>query len=245
MKLSHAVIGLTALLLCVSTSSLARSNRRHDWDQQLDLAEKAILAGKYRAAREQMIATARGMTGYLGPGKGGEILYGLVALHRALAEAGLGNEDDAHWYYQVALAFNPLLADYGLDRFGEPGRFLLEMGASTAFVSADAAAADKYRGGASSTTPRVVTPPKAKKRPKPNFPYGAGYFRVSGPLIVQVIVSEDGRPTYPNVLESLQAASLTWVALEAVRKWRFEPARVNGEPVAVYYNVTVNYRFRK
>jgi outer membrane biosynthesis protein TonB len=31
-------------------------------------------------------------------------------------------------------------------------------------------------------------------------------------------------------------------AVEAVRKWRFEPATLNGEPVAVYYNFTLNFR---
>lgn len=30
-------------------------------------------------------------------------------------------------------------------------------------------------------------------------------------------------------------------ALEAVREWKFEPATLDGEPVAVYYNLTINF----
>ena len=31
-------------------------------------------------------------------------------------------------------------------------------------------------------------------------------------------------------------------ALEAVRQWKFEPARKDGQPVAVLVNVEVNFR---
>jgi TonB family protein len=31
-------------------------------------------------------------------------------------------------------------------------------------------------------------------------------------------------------------------AIEAVRKWKFEPAMKNGQPVAVQVNVEVNFR---
>jgi TonB family protein len=31
-------------------------------------------------------------------------------------------------------------------------------------------------------------------------------------------------------------------AIEAVRQWKFDPARKNGQPVAVQINVEVNFR---
>ena len=31
-------------------------------------------------------------------------------------------------------------------------------------------------------------------------------------------------------------------ALDAIRTWRFEPARFKGEPVNVYYTLTVNFK---
>jgi periplasmic protein TonB len=35
---------------------------------------------------------------------------------------------------------------------------------------------------------------------------------------------------------------LDQAALDAVRQWKFEPATRAGEPVDVYYNLTVNFR---
>jgi hypothetical protein len=33
-------------------------------------------------------------------------------------------------------------------------------------------------------------------------------------------------------------------AFEAVGRWRFRPGALNGAPVAVYYNLTVNFRIQ-
>jgi protein TonB len=34
---------------------------------------------------------------------------------------------------------------------------------------------------------------------------------------------------------------LDTAAAEAVKKWKFKPATLNGKPVDVYYNLTVNF----
>jgi outer membrane biosynthesis protein TonB len=31
-------------------------------------------------------------------------------------------------------------------------------------------------------------------------------------------------------------------ALDAIRQWKFKPGTLNGNPVPVYYNLTVNFR---
>ncbi len=37
---------------------------------------------------------------------------------------------------------------------------------------------------------------------------------------------------------------LDQAAVDAIKKWRFEPATLHGKPVAVYYNLTVNFRLQ-
>ncbi len=37
---------------------------------------------------------------------------------------------------------------------------------------------------------------------------------------------------------------LTESAVETVKKWKFKPATLNGEPVAVYYSLTVSFRLQ-
>jgi hypothetical protein len=59
--------------------------------------------------------------------------------------------------------------------------------------------------------------------------------------VVQLVIDETGRTRRPTVDTPLPTATLTWVALEAVKTWRFEPARKDGEPTPVYYNLAINY----
>jgi len=60
-------------------------------------------------------------------------------------------------------------------------------------------------------------------------------------LLLQVIVETDGRLRDVRVVRSL-GFGLDEKALEAVRQWRFDPARKNGQPVAVVVNIEVNFR---
>jgi TonB family protein len=56
-----------------------------------------------------------------------------------------------------------------------------------------------------------------------------------------VIVGPDGRPHEMRVSRSL-GFGLDEKALEAVKQWRFEPAKKDGRPVAVQINIEVNFR---
>ena len=56
-----------------------------------------------------------------------------------------------------------------------------------------------------------------------------------------LIVGPDGRPHDIRVSRSL-GMGLDEKAIEAVRQWKFEPARKNGQPVAVQINVEVDFR---
>ena len=53
--------------------------------------------------------------------------------------------------------------------------------------------------------------------------------------------SPDGRTYEVRVQRSL-GMGLDEKAIAAVRMWRFEPARKNGQPVAVQVNVEVNFQ---
>jgi hypothetical protein len=38
---------------------------------------------------------------------------------------------------------------------------------------------------------------------------------------------------------------LTETAIESLLQWTFEPATLDGKPVAVYYNLTFNFRLQE
>jgi TonB family protein len=59
--------------------------------------------------------------------------------------------------------------------------------------------------------------------------------------VLWVVVGPDGRPRDVRVSRSL-GLGLDEKAMDAVRSWKFEPARKDGQPVAVQINVEVNFR---
>jgi len=56
-----------------------------------------------------------------------------------------------------------------------------------------------------------------------------------------LVVSPEGKPLEIRVQRAL-GMGLDEKAVEAVRQWRFEPAKLNGRAVPVQINVEVNFR---
>ena len=76
--------------------------------------------------------------------------------------------------------------------------------------------------------------------PDPHYPEEARHARVQGVVILQTIIDTVGNVTDVRILKGLPSG-LTEAAVEAVSSWRFKPATLEGEPVAVYYLVTVSF----
>ena len=85
-----------------------------------------------------------------------------------------------------------------------------------------------------------VLAPKRIYSPDPHYPEEARHARIQGVVILQTIINTAGAVTDVKVLKGLPSG-LTEAAVEAVSSWRFEPATLEGKPVAVYYLVTVSF----
>jgi protein TonB len=59
-------------------------------------------------------------------------------------------------------------------------------------------------------------------------------------LELEAIIGKDGTIEELKVLKGHPV--LVKAALEAVRQWRYEPTLLNGEPVAVITEITVNFK---
>jgi len=90
-----------------------------------------------------------------------------------------------------------------------------------------------------------VQPPRIIQKTPPRFPEGLRQMGVSGNLMVETIIGKDGVPRSPLLVNANGVGpAMKYVALDAVRNWRFEPARLDGEPVKVYYVLTVNFKYK-
>lgn len=85
-----------------------------------------------------------------------------------------------------------------------------------------------------------VAAPNKISAPQPQYTEIARKARIQGVVIVQAIINKQGNVTDVKVLKGLPMG-LDQAAVEAIRKWKFEPATLNGKPVDVYYNLTVNF----
>jgi protein TonB len=73
----------------------------------------------------------------------------------------------------------------------------------------------------------------------PLYPEIARSARVSGIVILEAILAEDGTVRDVRILRSV--ALLDAAAVAAVREWRFTPTLLNGTPVPVVMTVTVAF----
>ena len=86
-----------------------------------------------------------------------------------------------------------------------------------------------------------VSAPRAIYKPDPEYSPEARQAKYQGTVVLSLIVTPDGRAHDLRVARSL-GMGLDEKAIEAVRQWRFEPARKDGKPVAVAVDVEVNFR---
>lgn len=87
----------------------------------------------------------------------------------------------------------------------------------------------------------ALTPPRRLAGDPPVYPEDAREEKIEGTVIVQAVIEKDGTISRTRVLRSL-SPSLDRASREAISTWTFEPARLDGEPVSVFYNMTIRYR---
>jgi protein TonB len=85
-----------------------------------------------------------------------------------------------------------------------------------------------------------VKEPKLLRRVEPAYPPLAMQTRVQGTVIVDAVIDEHGDVTEVKVVSG--PPLLIQAALDAVRRWKYEPTYLNEQPVPVQLNVTVAFR---
>ena len=89
----------------------------------------------------------------------------------------------------------------------------------------------------------VQHPRKIKAEP-PLYTEVARKERLQGIVVLQALINEEGVVEDVEVIKGLPLG-LTETAMDSLRQWTFEPATLDGKPVAVYYNLTFNFRLQE
>ncbi len=95
--------------------------------------------------------------------------------------------------------------------------------------------------GAAQIGPTGATGPRPTYNPEPEYTEEAREARREGTCVVSLIVGLDGKPSNIVVTKKL-GMGLDEKAIEAVSKWKFEPARRYGRAVMARLNLSLNFK---
>ncbi len=81
------------------------------------------------------------------------------------------------------------------------------------------------------------------KKVQPIYPRNALFMRIEGSVELTATISKTGAITQVKVLSG--DSQLTRAASDAVKQWKYKPYLLNGEPVEIQTQVTVNFKLPK
>ncbi len=81
------------------------------------------------------------------------------------------------------------------------------------------------------------------KKVAPSYPSNALRMRIEGTVQLLATISKDGDITHIKVLSG--ETQLTKAAADAVKQWKYKPYLLNGEPVEIQTQITVNFKLPK
>ena len=84
--------------------------------------------------------------------------------------------------------------------------------------------------------------PQPVRSPAPRYPREAQRRGESGTVVLRVHIDADGRPRDIDLVEGSGSRSLDRAAVDAVRRWRFDPAVRNGRPTEGTLQVPITFR---
>ena len=78
------------------------------------------------------------------------------------------------------------------------------------------------------------------KRVAPEYPKNALMMRIEGAVELSATISKDGNIRDVKVLSG--NAQLSQAALQAVKQWKYRPYLLNGEPVEIQTQITLDFK---
>jgi periplasmic protein TonB len=129
-----------------------------------------------------------------------------------------------------------------LEAAGETSSVQLEPGAGNANTGAAAPQQSAVARPSDAITSMAM--PRGGYQLRPSYPTSARRLGIQGMTTLRVYVAADGRVSEVLVHESAGHPDLDSAAAEAVKRWRFEPARRGTEAVGVWVLLPVEFRLR-
>jgi len=194
-----------------------------------------LKSGRYAKALKIDNGVIDDMFERLGPGDAETKWFAVALGHKALALAGLGQNDDAIWFWHMAVNIYPDLERADISMFGAPAEFLKKHPLPPEHP-------EMLCLSLNGPVPANCRAPVAVNRVKPRYPEGARLFRVRGKAIVDCVIDKNGTVRDVRLKQALPAPTLSYAAMQAIHQWTFKPATLDDQPVDVFFRLTVNFK---
>ena len=157
----------------------------------------------------------------------------IAYVNRGAVLAMSGRMEDAIWHFHEAENLNPKFRTASLSAYGSGGQ-KLERHRLRELGQGGRAGAVERLGNAD----RGIEPPAILASPFMIFRASAEVLRAfPRDLRVELIIDTEGRVREPVVIGSLVNPAPVLVSLEVLRDWRFTPATLADQPVAVLFEL--------
>ena len=125
-----------------------------------------------------------------------------------------------------------------------PGMSPASASSATSSTATAAPAAASGPATAASAPARVELPSASADyldNPKPAYPPLSRRLREEGKVVLRVLIDTDGSAARAEIRSSSGYERLDQAALQTVLRWRYVPARRNGLPEAMWFDIPVNF----
>jgi TonB family protein len=97
-------------------------------------------------------------------------------------------------------------------------------------------------GSASSDTGILLTQARYRDTPRPRYPASARREGREGRVLLRVLVDDQGRSKRVEINSSSGSEALDRAATEAIKLWRFHPARVGDRPIESWVSIPIEFQ---
>lgn len=88
----------------------------------------------------------------------------------------------------------------------------------------------------------LTSPAAYLNNPAPSYPDTARRARQEGTVSLRVLVTAGGRASEVHLAGSSGVSSLDQAAIRAVKRWRFTPARQNGQSITAWVRIPIRFK---
>ncbi len=90
---------------------------------------------------------------------------------------------------------------------------------------------------------QVTVPPQRRRAEAPRYPVPLKQAHVTGTVKIHFLITREGKVKHPRILRSPHPL-FSHSTMEAVRKWEFSPATLDGKPVSVWARQEIPFSLR-